>query len=278
VTSSAVSESSPQSPRRSDPTKNRKRDIDEPQEQSSPLRRSKRFKSTEALKASPVPGQSEIIDGPSAVDLRQKRPGVSPKKRKSQPRVSVKEEVEEEIEITVDTKVEKGSQAEPDNADETTTVTGKISRKRKTKREKELEMLPLRARTQGVRMCVGAHVSAAKGVFNAVHNSMHIGGNSFALFLKSQRKWENPPLQDDHRDQFRQMCLEHKYDGAKHILPHGSYLVNLAQEDKAKAKQAYDAFLDDLRRCEALGITLYNFQLGSDHHHLNQSGRSLTIL
>ncbi|GAA5231908.1 hypothetical protein GCM10025794_30100 [Massilia kyonggiensis] len=40
-------------------------------------------------------------------------------------------------------------------------------------------------------------------------------GNAFALFLKSQRKWENPPLQDDHRDQFRQLCLEHKYDGAK---------------------------------------------------------------
>ncbi|PKX95563.1 DNA-(apurinic or apyrimidinic site) lyase APN1 [Aspergillus novofumigatus IBT 16806] len=247
VTSGAVSESSPLSPRRSDPTKNKKRDIDELQEQSSPLRRSKRFKSTEALNASPVPGQSEIIDGPSAVDLRQKKPGVSPQKRKSQPRVSVKEEVEEDIEITVNTKLEKGSQAEPDNADQTTTVTGKISRKRKTKREKELEMPPLRARTQGVRI-----------------------GNSFALFLKSQRKWENPPLQDDHRDQFRQMCLEHKYDGAKHILPHGSYLVNLAQEDKTKAKQAYDSFVDDLRRCEALGITLYNFHPGS----ANQSSLS----
>jgi len=46
----------------------------------------------------------------------------------------------------------------------------------------------------------------------------------------------------------------------RHVLPHGSYLVNLAQEDKAKAKQAYDSFLDDLRRCEQLGITLYNFQ------------------
>lgn len=46
----------------------------------------------------------------------------------------------------------------------------------------------------------------------------------------------------------------------RHILPHGSYLVNLAQNDKAKAKQAYDSFVDDLRRCEALGITLYNFQ------------------
>lgn len=46
----------------------------------------------------------------------------------------------------------------------------------------------------------------------------------------------------------------------RYVLPHGSYLVNLAQEDKAKAKQAYDSFLDDLRRCEALGIQLYNFQ------------------
>lgn len=46
----------------------------------------------------------------------------------------------------------------------------------------------------------------------------------------------------------------------RHVLPHGSYLVNLAQDDKAKSKQAYTSFLDDLRRCEALGITLYNFQ------------------
>ena len=46
----------------------------------------------------------------------------------------------------------------------------------------------------------------------------------------------------------------------RHILPHGSYLVNLAQEDKAKAKQAYNSFVDDLHRCEALGIKLYNFQ------------------
>lgn len=47
---------------------------------------------------------------------------------------------------------------------------------------------------------------------------------------------------------------------SRHVLPHGSYLVNLAQEDPAKAKVAYNSFLDDLRRCEALGIKLYNFQ------------------
>lgn len=101
-------------------------------------------------------------------------------------------------------------------------------------------------------------------------------GNAFALFLKSQRKWENPPLQDEHKQQFLKFCIDHDYDAAKsvsptlfapisltsvrYILPHGSYLVNLAQEDEAKASQAYDSFLDDLQRCEKLGIRLYNFQ------------------
>jgi AP endonuclease-1 len=57
--------------------------------------------------------------------------------------------------------------------------------------------------------------------------------------------------------------LEHKYDAAKHVLPHGSYLVNLAQAEPEKADQAYDCFLEDLQRCEALGIKLYNFHPGS---------------
>lgn len=43
----------------------------------------------------------------------------------------------------------------------------------------------------------------------------HVSGNAFAMFLKSQRKWENPPLQDDHRDQFIAFCKDHKYDAAR---------------------------------------------------------------
>jgi AP endonuclease-1 len=61
--------------------------------------------------------------------------------------------------------------------------------------------------------------------------------------------------------------LEHKYDSAKHVLPHGSYLVNLAQADAEKAEQAYTCFLDDLQRCEQLGIKLYNFHPGSTGTH-----------
>ncbi|KAI9720572.1 MAG: hypothetical protein M1812_002752 [Candelaria pacifica] len=139
----------------------------------------------------------------------------------------------------------------------------KVKKKRKTKEEKELEAMPIAARTKGLKMFIGAHVSAAKGVQNAVTNCVHIGGNAFALFLKSQRKWENPPLVDEHTTQFLSHCNEHKFDAASHVLPHGSYLVNLAQKDADKAKQAYDAFLDDLHRCERLGIKLYNFHPGN---------------
>jgi AP endonuclease 1 len=139
----------------------------------------------------------------------------------------------------------------------------KTPRRRKTKEKKEAEAMPLAARTTGLRMFVGAHVSMAKGVENAVTNAVQIGGNAFALFLKSQRKWDNPALKDENRDAFIKACADNKYDASSHVLPHGSYLVNLAQEEKDRAKQSYDAFLDDLHRCEALGIKYYNFHPGA---------------
>jgi AP endonuclease-1 len=104
-------------------------------------------------------------------------------------------------------------------------------------------------------------------VQNSISNALHIGGNSFALFLKSQRKWTSPPLSNEARDQFKAFCAENDYDAANLILPHGSYLVNLAQAEKDKADQAYTCFLDDLQRCEALGIRLYNFHPGSSGNH-----------
>ncbi|RDW78029.1 apurinic endonuclease-like protein [Coleophoma crateriformis] len=143
----------------------------------------------------------------------------------------------------------------------------KVTKKRKTKEEKEAEAAPILERTPISSLKkpyhIGAHVSGAGGVQNSINNALHIGGNSFALFLKSQRKWTSPPLAPEARDQFKAFCLEHKYDAAKHVLPHGSYLVNLAQADAEKAEQAYSCFLDDLHRCEALGIMLYNFHPGN---------------
>ncbi|RDA82667.1 hypothetical protein CP532_0377 [Ophiocordyceps camponoti-leonardi (nom. inval.)] len=139
--------------------------------------------------------------------------------------------------------------------------------KRAKTKAQEDDQMALSQRTAvpslGKAMYIGAHVSAAGGVHNSVTNAVQIGANAFAVFLKSQRKWSSPPLTTEARDLFVANCKNHGYSAHQHALPHGSYLVNLAQADEAKASQAYGSFIDDLERCEQLGIKLYNFHPGS---------------
>ncbi|KIJ92808.1 hypothetical protein K443DRAFT_13322 [Laccaria amethystina LaAM-08-1] len=109
---------------------------------------------------------------------------------------------------------------------------------------------------------VGAHVSAVGGVENTIVNARAIGANAFALFLKSQRKWTSPALSEESIATFKERMKEYGYSPGV-VLPHGSYLINLGNPDADKRKKSYDCFLDDLKRCEQLGLTLYNFHPGS---------------
>ncbi|ESZ90838.1 hypothetical protein SBOR_8783 [Sclerotinia borealis F-4128] len=169
--------------------------------------------------------------------------------------------------VTKKAPVKRKLKDEDEDEEDGTVAEKKVTKKRKTQNEKDAKIMPLADRTLVSTLKkavhIGAHVSAAGGVHNSVNNSLRNGGNAFALFLKSQRKWVNPPLSSDARDQFKAFCKEQKYDASKYVLPHCSYLVNLAQPDEEKAKQAYDCFVDDLKRCEELGIKLYNFHPGS---------------
>ncbi|KAF8836136.1 AP endonuclease [Paxillus ammoniavirescens] len=109
---------------------------------------------------------------------------------------------------------------------------------------------------------IGAHVSAQGGVENTIVNAARVRANAFALFVKSQRRWTSPPLTDENIATFKARMNEFGYD-SKHILPHGSYLINLGNPDDQKREKSYECFIDDLRRCEQLGLTLYNFHPGS---------------
>lgn len=109
----------------------------------------------------------------------------------------------------------------------------------------------------------GAHISGAGGISKSVINAHNIGCNSFAMFLKSPRKWISPPYTQEEIDKFHENCKTYHYDPLHDILPHGQYFINLANPDKAKAEKSYESFLDDLKRCESLGIGHYNFHPGS---------------
>lgn len=124
--------------------------------------------------------------------------------------------------------------------------------------------LPLKRDWNGTEeWLIGAHLSSAKGCFNAITSSIEIGANACGLFLKNQRTWNCPPLSVDVIRTFREKCIEHGIDQMKQVLPHGSYLVNLANPDAEKRAKSYANFVDDLLRCEQLGIGLYNLHPGS---------------
>ncbi|DBA74385.1 hypothetical protein WJX77_002649 [Trebouxia sp. C0004] len=109
---------------------------------------------------------------------------------------------------------------------------------------------------------VGAHVSMGGGLERAVVRAASIGANAFALDTRSKRQWESKPIEVDTADKFKQACKDYGF-GPEHILPHGSYLINLASADPALLSKSYNAFVDELKRCEILGIRLYNFHPGS---------------
>ncbi|KAK1933009.1 apurinic endonuclease (APN1) family protein [Babesia divergens] len=108
----------------------------------------------------------------------------------------------------------------------------------------------------------GAHVSTAGGPEYAVINSFNMCGQAFALFLKNQRRWDSPPLSSQSITRFAEMLAKYNYD-PRFVLPHGSYLINIANPDPDKRKKSYEHFVDDIQRCEKLGILLYNFHPGS---------------
>ena len=113
---------------------------------------------------------------------------------------------------------------------------------------------------------IGAHVSASGGVEYAPVNAHEIGANAFALFTKNQRQWVSKPLTAESIDLFQQNCEKYGFL-PEYILPHDSYLINLGHPEEEGLTKSRAAFLDEMQRCEQLGLKLLNFHPGS---HLNK--------
>jgi len=109
---------------------------------------------------------------------------------------------------------------------------------------------------------VGAHVSAGGGVENAPINAKNIGAKAFALFMKNQRQWAAKPLEKKSIEAFKKN-LDIAEILPKHVLPHDSYLINLGHPDTAAREKSLDAFLEEVKRCEELGLDRINFHPGS---------------
>lgn len=117
---------------------------------------------------------------------------------------------------------------------------------------------------------IGAHVSAAGGVDQAPMRAREIGANAFALFTKNQRQWAAKPLEPKTISAFKANCKMLGF-GAEHILPHDSYLINLGAPEEEKLEKSRAAFIDEMERCNQLGLTLLNFHPGSHLKKMSES-------
>ncbi|CAJ0992014.1 deoxyribonuclease IV [Pantoea sp. Nvir] len=117
---------------------------------------------------------------------------------------------------------------------------------------------------------IGAHVSAAGGLDQAVIRAHELEATAFTLFTKNQRQWKATPLSTFTIDAFKSACKKYNF-GSHQILPHDSFLINLGHPVIDALEKSREAFIDEMQRAERLGLTLLNFHPGSHLHQIEEN-------
>lgn len=123
---------------------------------------------------------------------------------------------------------------------------------------------------------IGAHVSVSGGVASAPINANEIGAKAFALFTGNPSRWTTKAISEEEANLFKQRCAEFGYNPDV-ILPHDNFLINLGSPDSKKLAMSRKSFLDEMRRCEQLGLKLLNFHPGSHLREISEEECLSTI-
>jgi deoxyribonuclease-4 len=107
---------------------------------------------------------------------------------------------------------------------------------------------------------LGAHTSIAGGVSNAIKLAEKLGFTAIQIFSKNNNRWNAKPLDMKEVNNFKTLWAA---SNIGYIVVHDSYLINLCAKDKANLAKSRNAFIDELERCETLGIKHLNFHPGA---------------
>ena len=113
---------------------------------------------------------------------------------------------------------------------------------------------------------IGAHVSVNGGLWLAPESANSIGAKAFALFTANPSRWKAKEISDEEAALFKENCALFGFS-PEVILPHDNFLINLGSPDRQKLHLSKVSFLDEMKRCEKLGLKYLNFHPGS---HVNE--------
>ncbi len=112
---------------------------------------------------------------------------------------------------------------------------------------------------------IGAHVGVSGGVAGTPATAASIGAKAFALFTGSSNRWVSKAISEEAAEEFKANCRLYGFTPGV-ILPHDNFLINLGSPDAKKLELSRKSFLDEMKRCEQLGLEMLNFHPGS---HVN---------
>lgn len=98
---------------------------------------------------------------------------------------------------------------------------------------------------------VGAHVSIAGGIWNAIERGEESGCTALQIFTKNASQWQAPPLADEAAARFRDLW---EASAIGPVIAHDAYLINLASPAAVLRNKSRKAFLDEMERAEKLRI------------------------
>ena len=107
---------------------------------------------------------------------------------------------------------------------------------------------------------VGAHMSIAGGTPLAIQRALQAGCRVLQIFVKNSNRWMGKTLVDEEVEGFRKAWADSKLH---QVVAHDSYLINLASPQEELWQRSIEAMLDELDRCQRLGVSLLVTHPGS---------------
>ncbi len=107
---------------------------------------------------------------------------------------------------------------------------------------------------------LGAHTSTAGGVSKSIERATKLGFTAIQIFTKNNNRWNSKPLEENEIERFKSLLSDSEI---AYVVSHDSYLINLCAKDDENLAKSRNAFVDELNRCELLGIKYLNFHPGA---------------
>ena len=112
-------------------------------------------------------------------------------------------------------------------------------------------------------------MSISGGVEKAPGRGASLGCEAIQIFTRNQRRWVSKPIAEEQASAFQEEMRRHHIQA---VMAHSIYLINLASPDPSLRSRSEEAFLDEMDRCELLGVPYLVFHPGSHRGSSRQTG------